>query len=175
MDPLILISAKIFVAAILIMGGAKKLTDITRFKQVLAGYGFLPTISIAMVAFMVPVIEVLLAVGLFVPQVAGPAAIGTFLLLTAYAAMLAGAFISGRRGFDCGCSWGKEPVEARPIILVRNLALLIAAFLLILPSTGRAIDWFDLLNGGLCAAAMLSLYAAFEAYLSIPGTGAKRI
>jgi len=170
MDPLITLTFKVFLAAVLSIGAIKKYTDPDQFRGAMSSLVSAgPFVSVVLV-FSVPAIELLVAIALMVPVVSDYAVFAAIGLLLAYTGVLAAAFISGNRDFDCGCSWGAKPAPAKPIMLLRNALLLCVAAIAAMPEIVRTFTWTDGMNTLFGVVAMLVLYTALESLLALPQT-----
>lgn len=103
-----------------------KIFDIYGFAAVIGAYGFLPKPLLVPMAVVLPLMEIILAVGLLRNRVHGK--IGITLLLLFFIAVLSYA-ISVGLDIDCGC-FGPEDPESRAFhglktALIRDIAMLL--------------------------------------------------
>ncbi|UUT22911.1 MauE/DoxX family redox-associated membrane protein [Pseudomonas sp. T8] len=130
----------------LLLGGSAlhKLRDSTRFQVVLSSYRLVPSKLLRFVASVLPLIELIAALGalmsLWIPLWAS---LATGLLML-YAGVLA---VSVRRGTameDCGCHFGNQRQALSVELVWRNLLLALLAANLLYPMIERTLGWFDL-------------------------------
>jgi len=142
-----------------------KLRDLNQFSQIFADYGIPAAFTRWRVAWLVPLLEIVIAAGLLPPvSRAAAAALGAGLLLS-YALAIALNLRAGRRAIACGCG-GLD--DRRPIaawMVWRNLLLAIVLALAMLPWNARALEWTDGVTLGLGLTAMTLLYFCAERLL----------
>lgn len=160
-------------ALALLMGTAAlhKLRDVPAFSQVLVGYGtvlgpILPRRLQGALAYLVPALELLAALGLLLCAWMPWAALPTALLLALYAVLLTASFASGRAIEDCGCHFGGRRQAPSPLLVWRNLLLLAPALNLLFPMSSRALLWFDALTLGVVLLGSVALYLLAHALIS---------
>lgn len=149
------------------------------FAVALSGHGLLPTLLLAPVARLLPVVEVTLAAALLLPgsaPIAGPLA---SVLLVVYGAAMASNLLRGRTEIDCGCG---GPGGERPIswgLVARNFVVGALLASLLLPTAGRLLVALDAVHGLLALGTGVLLYAATDVALAnaarsrlVPGSAA---
>lgn len=159
-DPLLLLIAAGWTAALLLHAAVAKLADRGLFHQHLAAYGVPEALQPALV-WALPLAEGAAALGLVTPW-RPVAALGGAALLMVYGAAMAWHLARGRV-LDCGC--GGAPLPLSWALVVRNAVLAGIAAAAALPSTGRAVGAADF---AVAAAALLLgalLLAAFSQVL----------
>ena len=169
LDPAIELLLRLFLASILIQAATHKLRASDRFRADLAGYELLPESGLAAIAWLIPGVEITIALGLiFGPLLGGGAAAAgaAAILLALYSGAIAINLQRGRRDIACGCG---GPADRRPIggeILIRNAFLILLALACTLPVGSRALTGLDLptLLGGWLTT--IFLYAASEVALA---------
>jgi hypothetical protein len=136
-----------------------KLRDLTGFAQLLAAYRVLP--AARYLAWLVPVAESLVALGLLLPRSRAPAALTGACLLLLYAAAIALNLMRGRRELSCGCGGPDERRPIAPWMVTRNALLACAIAVTALPAAARVLQTVDLLTvaGGIAVAALLYMSA----------------
>lgn len=167
--PLIGVAASVAVALLLAIAGIDKLRHRDLLPGVIANYRLLPDTLVAPAALLLPVAELLVAVGL-VAGIAPLAPAAAISLLLLFAGAMAINIGRGRRHIDCGCGhaglkeqlgWGK---------VLRNLAL--AAALVPAMVTSRAdlglADLAVAAAAGVMAWLMLLMLAAVAALGAVP-------
>ena len=140
LEPVVTLALRTFLALLVLTGAWSKLTHVDEFHGVVRNFRLLPDAASGAVARVLPVIEVLVAIGLVVRPLAGAAALAAAVLLLVFAAALAINVLRGRPSIDCGClrQGLKQPVSW--LLVGRNLALatLALAVVSMLPRVGDA-------------------------------------
>jgi len=142
-----------------------KLRDPAQFAQVFAGYGIAPQLSRWRLTWLVPVVEVLLAIGLLLPASRTAAAATAAGVLLGYAIAIAINLRAGRRLVACGCG---GPDRQRPIaawMVWRNALLAAAVGITMLPWDDRPLQWTDAVTVGFGLLTIALLYACAERLL----------
>jgi len=125
MDPVIA-NASSFVLACVFAGAAlHKWRHAGEFRQVLADYRIAPAVSVATLAWLLPVTESVAAAGLIVPATRLPAAGLSIVLLLVYSVAIGINLLRGRRMLDCGCGGPRQSLSEW--LLLRNAVLVILA------------------------------------------------
>jgi uncharacterized membrane protein YphA (DoxX/SURF4 family) len=143
---------------------AHKLRDLRQFADVFAGYGLVPALLRWRLAWLVPVVEILVALGLLLPASRAIAALVAAALLLTYAIAISINLRAGRDLVACGCGGPDQRPIARWMVW-RNLLLALGLGLATLPWRARTLEWTDgaTLAFGLTSIALL--YACAERLL----------
>ncbi len=154
----ILLGARILLAAVFALAGTTKLGRRDQSEETLARLGVPERLRPA-TAVGLPVLELTIAAGLVPAASARWAALGALLLLAAFSAALARPLLSGER-VECNCfgTLGSAPIG--PWTLVRNLVLAALAAAVFLAGPGKsvgALDGATVLAAAAAAAAVLLL------------------
>lgn len=161
-EPLITMAVRVFLALLFATAALSKLSRIEEFYGVVRNFRLLPDGLSRVVAFVLPVVELAVAVGLVIRPLAVPAAVAAAVLLSVFAVALAINVIRGRTYIDCGCfrQGLKQPVSwllvGRNIVLTA-LALSVAYLLPSVAPAGLADVLVGLAAGGI---AMLLYFSA---------------
>jgi tellurite resistance protein TehA-like permease len=143
LDPAIGLLLVAAIALLFAAASAHKLRDLKRFDEIFAAYGLLAWVSRWYLTWVIPVLELAVAVGLFF-DASRPYAAGVgILLLTTYAAAIAINLGRGRRDLACGCG---GPDERRPIaswMVWRNGVIALALLSILAPWTARTLNFTD--------------------------------
>jgi uncharacterized membrane protein YphA (DoxX/SURF4 family) len=142
-----------------------KLRDLQQFAQVFAGYDIAPVINRWRLSWLVPVMELLIALGLLLPASRTAATIMAAALLVSYALAITVNLRAGHDAIACGCG---GPDQRRPIaawMVWRNLLLAGLLSLTMLAWTARPLEWMDGATVGLGLVAIGLLYACAERLL----------
>jgi uncharacterized membrane protein YphA (DoxX/SURF4 family) len=156
-------------ALLFVSAASHKLRDLNQFAEVFAGYGIAPVVNRWRLSWLVPVLEILVALGLLLPTLRAAAAGVAAALLLTYAIAIFINLRAGRILVTCGCG---GPDQHRPIagwMVWRNLLLAVALGLATLPWNDRGLEWTDgaTLTFGLVAIALL--YSCAERLLGEVG------
>jgi Methylamine utilisation protein MauE len=152
--------------AVLFAGAAaQKMGSRAHFAEIFAAYRLLPDALARRLAWLIPCIELALAVALLRESSRRPAAVCAAAVLIAYASGLAVNLLRGRLDLDCGCGPARDRRAISAWMVWRNLLLASAIGIAALPWSARACGWTDLLTvmAGLIACAIL--YAAIDRLL----------
>jgi uncharacterized membrane protein YphA (DoxX/SURF4 family) len=162
-------------ALLFVSAAGHKLRDLKRFAQVFAAYGIAPALGRRQLVWLVPLLEIGVALGVLLPQARRPTALAGAALLVSYAIAIGINLRAGRIAIACGCG-GLD--QRRPIagwMVWRNLLLAMVLGLAILPWSPRAFEWTDGATIGFGLAAIALLYACADRLLGelarAPGTG----
>ena len=121
----------VLLALAFVAAGAMKIHDPAAFAVSIARLRMVPTAAVGTVAILLPWIEVVAAIALFVPKFRLPAAKLLMGLLVAFTVILGIAFLRGTAA-SCGCFGSSDQVFNRPpYALLRNVSLMITAFFVI--------------------------------------------
>tara|TARA_R110002096_G_scaffold392372_1_gene587354 strand:- start:66 stop:605 length:540 start_codon:yes stop_codon:yes gene_type:complete len=149
-------------AAILITAAWHKLRDPIGFWQIVASYRIVPEALTRYVARLVPIVEIATAVCLVaIPSTAMPVFAAAFLWLV-YAGAIVVNLLRGQTDIECGCGGVSADQKIHWGLVVRNGVLLMGTLALLLPTSARAITWFDYGTAGFAALILLSTYATAE-------------
>lgn len=154
-EPLITTALRVFLALLFATAALSKLSRIEEFYGVVRNFRLLPDGLSRVVAFVLPVIELAVAVGLVIRPLAAPAAMAAAALLIVFGLALAINVARGRTSIDCGCfrQGLKQPVSW--LLVGRNILLTMVALAVVylLPQTAvpGAADWLIGLLAGTLA------------------------
>lgn len=167
LDPLLVLIAASWTAALLLPAAVAKLGDRDLFHQHLGAYRVPEPLQPALV-WALPLAEGAAALGLVTPWRAAAAFLGAALLLL-YGAAMAWHLWQGRV-LDCGC--GGAPLPLSGALVARNVMLAAVALAAGLPSNGRPVGVADMAVAGAALLLGALLFAAFSQVLrSQPARG----
>lgn len=174
MDPLFAMTVAVFLAVLTGGAGVHKLSAPARFREALSAYGLLPSSLTHIAARIIPVVELAIALLLFmmllVPSVGGSGAVLAAALFAFYGLALAINLLRGRRDFDCGCSWGGAGATGQGRIhwglVVRNAVLVALALALVFGGEARTVTWLDRVNAMAAGLAFGVIWIAFDILLA---------
>jgi len=165
LDPAIGYVIVLGIAVLFALAGVHKLRSLAQFTEILAAYRVLPDAWGRRLAWLVPCVELAIAIALLWESSRHWATIAAMALLIAYASSLGLNLALGRRELDCGCGTAGNRRSIAAWMVWRNLLLVLALGIAGLPWVARPLNGFDLLTvtGGL--AAVVALYAAIDLLL----------
>jgi uncharacterized membrane protein YphA (DoxX/SURF4 family) len=152
-------------ALLFVSAAAHKLRDLKQFALVFAGYGIASVMNRWQLTWLVPLLEILVALGLLLPTTRSPAAAAAAALLLSYAIAIAINLRAGRSLVACGCG---GPDQRRPIagwMLWRNLLFVGALGPAMLPWSIRQLEWTDAATLVFGLLAITLLYSCAERLL----------
>ena len=156
--------ASLLFSLLLLMAALHKFSKPLQFRGILAAYRLLPAALIPIAAFMIPLLELSLALSWLLPGTLPLAAIGTALLLGAYGSAMAINIWRGNTAIDCGCNLAGSKDESRHYLslglVLRNGLLAAIAALAVVPANGRALGVLDYVSVALACLVIALLYAA---------------
>lgn len=155
-------------ALVMLAAAWHKLRTPDEFAGALLAYRLLPEGGVRPAARVLPVVELVVAVGILVPATRAPALWSLATLLLLYAGAMAINLGRGRRDIDCGCggkahllSWG---------LIARNMVLSATALLTCRPTVARGLEWTDGLTLVLGALGFYALYVMIDELLRHAGS-----
>jgi len=176
-DPTIGYSIIIGFVLLFATAAVHKLYDLAHFTEIFAAYHLLPESVGRRLAWLVPCVELVVAICLLSGAGGRPRAVLVAMaVLVAYAGGLGINLGRGRRDLDCGCGAARGRRSIASWMVWRNVFLAVAVGFAALPWTSRALDGADLLTilGTVTVGALL--YATVDRLLGdvIPGAIAPR-
>ena len=165
-DPIFIIASALAIAVLLASAATHKLRAPARFAKQLADYQLLPEALVRPSARVIPVLELAIAFALLVPVSRSWAALTAAGLIALYAAAIGINLWRGRRDIDCGCAGPDQAQPLRPVLLLRNSALVALALVASLAPVARDLNVFDGFVTLAAAAVALLIYAAADGLLA---------
>ncbi|CAI8802703.1 Methylamine utilization protein MauE [Pseudomonas sp. IT-P12] len=165
-DPIFIIASALAIAVLLASAATHKLRAPARFRKQLADYQLLPDVLVRPIARMIPVAELMIAFALLVPAWRVYAALTAAGLMALYAAAIGINLWRGRRDIDCGCAGPDQAQPLRPVLLLRNSALVGLALLASVSPVVRDLGVFDGFVTVAASAVALLIYAAADGLLA---------
>lgn len=160
MDPIIKLIAVLCFGVLFGTAAIHKARNRAVFRDQLAAYGLVPERLLGTVAAALPIFELTLAAGLFIPALTIKALWGSVFLLVGYALAMTLALLRGRSNIDCGCGGANGATPISTPLVLRNLVLAALATGAAFFSGGRALSVLDLGLATLVATAACVLYLA---------------
>jgi uncharacterized membrane protein len=140
--------------------GAQKLQHWRYHRDALSRYELLPASWVVPVSLVLPAIEILVGIGLLVPEIREVAAAGSLALLTVYTSAIGINLARGRRDIDCGCGGPALRQYLSGGLAVRNLCLMGFSVLALAPAGERPLLWVDAVTVSAAVAAGCLLHMA---------------
>ena len=140
-DPLLQLVIALPFVALFLSSSWHKRQDPARFQGQLNAYGLLPEETGKAVAFLLPWIELCVALALVVPALRGAAGFAAAVLLGLYGSAIMINLLRGNDRIDCGCGGPAQPLSYW--LVARNALLACVAMLLLLPAGDRGLTAID--------------------------------
>lgn len=143
LDPVIGILMVASLALLFASAGAHKLRDLKRFEEIFSAYELMPPDNRVRISWLVPILEMAVAVGLIL-DISRPfaGALGIALLL-GYAAAMAVNLRRGRRDLACGCGGPNDRRPIAPWMVWRNVLIALGAMAAFATWSGRRLTLTD--------------------------------
>lgn len=153
------------IALLLAAAAIHKLRNPAAFAEVFAAYDLIPAAVARPLAWLIPAIELCVALALLWLPLRRMAIFAGMALFTAYGFGLGLNLARGRRDLDCGCAPAGNRRRIAAWMVWRNAVLVLALGIAALPWTPRAWSGADFvtLAGGI--AALCTLYVAIDRLL----------
>ena len=122
---------------------AHKLRNLRRFDEIFAAYGLLPVLAEWHFSWLIPAVELAVAVGLLASDSRPYAAAVGIVLLLIYATAISINLKRGRRDLACGCGGPDDRTPIAPWMVWRNILLAVALASTYWPRTPRSFNFTD--------------------------------
>jgi hypothetical protein len=142
LDPVVAHATASALAAVFLLAGIGKLRDPMAFQTAVEGYELLPAFAVQAITWLLPIAELAAGGLLLMTATRSAGALLALALLVMFCAAIGANLLRGRGGIDCGCGWGPA-IPVGPGLLLRNLALVVATLLVLLPVSLRETVWLD--------------------------------
>ncbi|MAN62264.1 MAG: methylamine utilization protein MauE [Parvibaculum sp.] len=162
LDPVIDFAFRGAFAALLLSAAWHKLRDPIAFWQAVSGYKLLPQTFERPVSRIIPFVEIVIALSLFLFSASALPVLTALSLWIVYGGAIAINLLRGREELDCGCGGIGADQKIHWGLVVRNGVLAITTGFLLLPATDRALGWFDFATAGFAVLLLLLIYATAE-------------
>lgn len=170
LDPVILKAIALGLGVMFAISAWHKLADAAAFRVTLLEYQVLPEALVPAATKLIPAIELALGIAWLAGiRAAGLVAVPSAALLGVYAVAIGINLRRGRVHFDCGCGFGGKRDHEQYLsggLVVRNLVLMAAALIVLLPPAERELGAGDYLTLAACLAAGTLLFGAANQLLA---------
>lgn len=145
-DPALDLVLRLGLATLLAWAASHKARDLRAFAATIRSYEVVPAVASRPVASVLAGAELAIATGLMLPETRVGASLAAAALLLVYTGAIGVNLARGRKELDCGCF---GPAHRQPLhawLLVRNVIVVVAAFVASLPLGSRTLTALDLLS-----------------------------
>jgi len=142
-DPIPGLIVTLLIAGLFLYSGLHKLRNQTAFRAVLSDYG-VKKLMLIPAALLMTSAEIIIAVTVVMLMITNNkfGMVSGIILLGFYTLLVTYYHMTGRR-IGCCCNFGADEGIISPWHLIRNLLLLTASSLYLLPQSGRLLTWLD--------------------------------
>jgi uncharacterized membrane protein YphA (DoxX/SURF4 family) len=167
-DPVISVTIRLALALLFAAAAWHKLSNHLGFAATVRGYRLLPDRWLRLAAWFFPVVELGIAIGLLYPPAKEAAVFAAVPLLSLYSFAIWQNLTPDGRQIDCGCFASSTKVPLSGWLVARNIVLMLASCVLVMPIRGRALIWVD---GLTVLAALFTLWVLWTAGERLASTG----
>jgi hypothetical protein len=172
LDPAVVWTARLVLAAVFAVAALAKLRALDELVGVVSNYRILPESLVRPLAYVLPPLELAVALGLLIEPTRALAAGGAAGLLAVFALAMAVNILRGRVEIDCGCFASTLKQRIGWALVGRNLVLIgLAALVMRGTVPARALTWLDALTVVAASLAAVLLYLAFTQLRSMAPPG----
>lgn len=160
-DPALQTTALLVLSLVFGAAAVGKINAWGELEGVVRNYRLVPAALVMPVTWLLPPVELALAIALLVPAMRPVAAAGALVLLLAFAVAIGVNVARGRTEIDCGCFRSSLKQQLSWWLVLRNLVLAGFALVALQTAAARALgagDWLSVAAGGV---------SLFLAYLSV--------
>jgi len=167
LDPAIAWTLRLSLALLFATAAWHKLSDRAAFAGAVRAYELVPSSFAVPLSWLLPSLECVIAVGLVLPELRKASAIAAGGLLSLYTFAIAASLWRGKRDIDCGCFGFVQGAKTQlsPGLIARNLALVVASGMLLVPVRARGLLWIDALTVAMSLLGASLLWGAVQRLL----------
>jgi hypothetical protein len=146
LDPLILKAISLGFGLLFLLAALHKLSAMQEFGAILRDYDVLPGAVVAVMAKLIPLVEIALGCAWLLLDQVATIAIASALLLAMYTSAIAVNLSRGRVHISCGCGVAGTAEADQPLsggLVIRNLLLAAFALIAALPASERQLGLPD--------------------------------
>jgi uncharacterized membrane protein YphA (DoxX/SURF4 family) len=173
-DPLIVLTARYFLALLLLAAGLHKSADLDKVTDAIAAYRAIPRGFEKLAAWLVIGIEIAAGAALIIPSTSRSASVVAACVFAVYFALMSLNWLRGDRDVDCGCSFYHGEASLSGFHLVRKVLLVLLGVAGFQSDSGRAVSWVDGVQIAAAVASLAFIYLSADALLAHPGSTARR-
>jgi uncharacterized membrane protein YphA (DoxX/SURF4 family) len=173
-DPLIVLTARYFLALLLLAAGLHKSADLDKVRGAIAAYRAVPSGLEKPAVWLVIGVEVAVGAALIVPSTSRSASLVAAGVFAVYFTVMSLNWLRGDRDVDCGCSFYHGDASLSGAHLVRNVLLVMLGVAGFQSDAGRAISWVDGVQIAAAVASLALIYLSADALLAHRGSTARR-
>jgi hypothetical protein len=162
MDPVVHHTLRLAVSVLFFFALWHKVDDFQAFKRTLADYRIVATGLVPITAGTVVFLEGVVVLLNQLPAIFALAGV----LLVAYAALIAANLLRGVDRIDCGCVGVAGLNGLSWWLVARNLVCAAAAFAVVVPTSGRPMEWMDYFVTAAGTASLVGIYVAADALVA---------
>jgi Methylamine utilisation protein MauE len=174
LDPFLVLTARYFLALLLLAAGLHKRAHMGSVTAAIAAYRVVPVVFEKPVAWLLIGVELHVATALMVPSASRLASLAAAGVFAVYFAVMGLSLVRDGREVECGCSFHHSDASLSASHLVRNLLLMIVAVAGSRRDSGRAVGWVDGVQIAAAVVCLALLYLSADALLAHPGSTAAR-
>lgn len=167
-DPVISLTIRLALALLFAAAAWHKLTNHVRFVATIRAYRLLPAPWRSLAAWFFPAVEVGIVVGFLYPPATEASVLAAVPLLSLYSFAIWQNLTPDGRQIDCGCFASSTTVPLSGWLIARNIVLMLAACILVMPDRARSLVWID---GLTVLAALFTLWVLWAAGRSLASSG----
>jgi uncharacterized membrane protein YphA (DoxX/SURF4 family) len=167
-DPVISLTIRLALALLFTAAAWHKLSNHVRFVATVRAYRLLPEWLLSLAAWLFPAVELGIAIGLLYPPATEATVFAAVLLLSLYSFAIWQNLTPDGRQIDCGCFASSAKVPPSGWLVARNVVLMLATCVLVMPNRARALIWVD---GLTVFAALFTLWVLWNAGQRLASTG----
>lgn len=161
-DPVFELSLRLALSLLFAVAAWHKVIDLHRFETAVRGYALLPPRMVPVASRLLPLAELVIALGLLHGETRRPAALAAVSILLFYTGAIGLNLVRGRRDIDCGCLTSSAQTPLSPWLVARNVGLAVAAGVTLWPSRQRPLLWVDGLTVASTLVALSLLWVAAQ-------------
>ncbi len=165
MDSLLLLTIQLFIGSLLLLGGIHKAMDQKRFQTAVDAYLLVPPSYTKLISVLLLSGEVISGIGLLLSSEKFWMVMAV-LVFTLYLFVVAYSLVRGQKNVDCGCSLFHRQTSLSVWHLARNIVLLGATLMLLLPEVERTLGVLDFLQSIIAVLGLGLLYLSVDMLLS---------
>lgn len=166
MDPVITAIISFCLSLLFAVAVIHKLKAPAIFRAAVDEYKLLPEAVSGIASFILMAAEAVAAVLVLIPATRAGGFLIMLALLLVYSTGISINLLRGRHGIDCGCNGPAEKQLLSWWLVIRNLTFAGLAIVAIQPTSGRVLNWLDLMTIMLAVLVATGLYQSLKQLLA---------